>query len=67
MLIQLIAWIAVGMLAGTASQDGPTDWQPDLCAGFFFGLVAVLPYTVIGSVLSSAVIGVLRKRAGIRK
>jgi hypothetical protein len=48
MLVQMIAWIAIFQ---------------DLGGGYFFSLIVVLPYTVIGAVFSGTVASLLRRRA----
>lgn len=48
MLVQMIVWIAIFR---------------DLCGGYFLSLIVALPFTVIGTVLSGTVVGLLRRRA----
>jgi hypothetical protein len=62
MLLQLVAWKALFMIAGAERRDEPGDWNPDLYAGFFLGLVVVTPYTVIGAAIGGAAVGLLCRK-----
>jgi hypothetical protein len=67
--IQVVAWMAVFVIAGAEQRDQPGDWNADLHGGYLVSLIVITPYTTIGAVVSGIAVGLLspkgrRNRAG---
>jgi len=57
--IQVVAWMAIFVIAGAEQRNQPGDWNADLYGGYFISLLVVTPYTVLGAVVSGPVVGLL--------
>ena len=61
MLWQVAFWTVFLAFGGTDGQITDGDWNPDLLAVFFLSLLAVVPYTTIGAVLSATAVALARR------
>jgi hypothetical protein len=65
--LQVFAWAAALTGAVAERRAQPANWNADLFAAFLLSLTAVTPYTVIGAVLSGALVGLARRLVRARK
>jgi len=59
-LLQMAAWTATLMLVGGRELTTGDDWNPDFVVSFFWSLIVVIPFTIIGATLGGAIIWLLR-------
>jgi hypothetical protein len=59
-LLQVVAWMGLFLGSHVAEHGWDADWQFALGAGFVGGLLAALPYTILGSALGGALVRLFR-------
>jgi high-affinity K+ transport system ATPase subunit B len=67
MLWQVAFWTVLLTFARPDERTADADWNTDLLVSFFLSLVAVIPYTTIGAVLSATGVALARRFGGGRR
>jgi hypothetical protein len=67
MLIQVLAWMALFVQWHVAREGWDEQWQAALGAGFLWGLLVALPYTILGSAIGGALVSLFRSSRRMRR